>query len=84
LEIEGWLADLQRGKSLTSVQAGILSSSELFERNRRSRDLYCADVHQLLYGQPPTLQQMNDLKLRYDRSLGVRLRFVEDLLKQPR
>jgi uncharacterized lipoprotein YbaY len=84
LEVEGWLADLQRGKSLTSVQAGILSSSELFERNRRSRDLYCADVYQLLYGQPPTLQQMNDLKLRYDRSLGVRLRFVEDLLKQPR
>ena len=83
-ETEIWLATLQRGKSLTDVQAGLLSSSELFERQGRSRDLYVAEVFRLLYGQPPTTAQLADLRGRYDRAFGVRQRFVEDLLRQPR
>jgi hypothetical protein len=66
------------------VQAGILSSSELFERAGRSRDVYVAEVFRLLFGGPPTAAQMADLRSRYDRAFGVRLRFVEDLLRQPR
>lgn len=83
-EIEIWLATLQRGRSLTDVQAGLLSSSELFERQGRSRDLYVAEVFRLLYGQPPNTAQLTDLRARYDRAFGVRQRFVEDLLRQPR
>ena len=83
-EVDIWLVTLQRGRSLTDVQAGILSSSELFERQGRSRDLYVAEVFRLLYGGPPNPAQLADLRARYDRSFGVRQRFVEDLLKQPR
>ena len=83
-EIDVWLATLQRGRPLVDVQAGILSSSELFERAGRSRDVYIAEVFRLLFGGPPTAAQMADLRSRYDRAFGVRLRFVEDLLRQPR
>ena len=83
-ETDIWLASLQRGRSLTDVQVGILSSSELFERQGRSRDLYVAEVFRLLYGTPPNPSQLADLRARYDRSFAVRQRFVEDLLKQPR
>jgi uncharacterized lipoprotein YbaY len=83
-EIDVWLATLQRGRPLVDVQAGILSSSELFERAGRSRDVYVAEVFRLLFGGPPTAAQMADLRSRYDRAFGVRLRFVEDLLRQPR
>jgi len=83
-EIEIWLATLQRGRSLTDVQVGILSGSELFERQGRSRDLYVAEVFRLLNGVPPNPAQLADLRSRYDRAFGVRQRFVEDLLKQPR
>jgi uncharacterized lipoprotein YbaY len=83
-EVDIWLASLQRGRSLIDVQVGILSSSELFERQGRSRDLYVAEVFRMLYGTPPNPAQLADLRARYDRSLGVRQRFVEDLLKQPR
>lgn len=84
LEVDMWLADMQRGRSLAGVQAGILSSTELFERQRRSRDLYVTEVFRLLYGMPPNAAQFADLQARYDRALGVRLRFVEDLQRQPR
>lgn len=83
-ETEIWLATLQRGRGLPAVQAGLLSSSELFERQGRSRDLYVAEVFRLLYGTPPNPAQLADLRARYDRAFGVRLRFVEDLLRQPR
>jgi len=83
-ETEIWLAALQRGRSLTDVQAGILSSSEMFERQGRSRDLYVAEVFRLLYGRPPNPKQLADLQAGYDRTLGVRQRFVEELLRQPR
>lgn len=83
-EVEWWLADLQRGRSLANVQAGILSSSELFDRQGRSRDLYVAEVFRLLYGVPPNPAQLADLQRRYNEALGVRLRFVEGLLQQPR
>jgi len=83
-ETEVWLAELARGRSLANVQAGILSSSELFERLGRSRDLYVTEVHRLLTGMAPTPQQFADLRARYDQALGIRLRFVEGLLQQPR
>jgi uncharacterized lipoprotein YbaY len=83
-EVDIWLTSLQRGRSLTDVQAGILSSNELFERQGRSRDLYVAEVFRLLYGGPPNAAQIADLRARYDRAFGVRQRFVEDLLRQPR
>jgi uncharacterized lipoprotein YbaY len=83
-EVDIWIASLQRGRSLTDVQAGILSSSEIFERQGRSRDLYVAEVFRLLYGTPPNPAQFADLRARYDRAFGVRQRFVEDLLRQPR
>ena len=83
-EVDIWLVTLQRGRSLTDLQAGILSSSELFERQGRSRDLYVTEVFRLLYGGPPNPTQLADLRARYDRAFGVRQRFVEDLLKQPR
>lgn len=83
-ETEIWLATLQRGRSLTDVQVGLLSSSELFERAGRSRDIYVAEVFRLLYGAPPNPAQLSDLRARYDRTFGVRQRFVEDLLRQPR
>lgn len=83
-ETDIWLTSLQRGRSLTDVQVGILSSSELFERQGRSRDLYVAEVFRLLYGGPPNAAQIADLRARYDRAFGVRQRFVEDLLRQPR
>ena len=67
-----------------SVQAGILSSSEFFERQRSSRDLYVSEVFRQLYGVPPTPAQLADLQARYDRVQGVRLQFVEQLLMQPR
>jgi uncharacterized lipoprotein YbaY len=83
-ETEVWLADLQQGKTLTDVQAGILSSSEYFERQRSNRDLYVADVFRQLYGVPPTPAQLADLQARYDRAQGVRLPFVQQLQQQPR
>jgi len=83
-ETEVWLADLQQGKSLADVQAGILSSSEYFERQRSNRDLYVADVFRQLYGVPPTPAQLADLQGRYDRLQGVRLPFVQQLQQQPR
>ena len=83
-ETEVWLAELARGRSLTNVQAGILSSSEIFERQGRSPDLYVAEVYRLLTGVPPTPAQFADLRTRYNQALGVRLRFVEGLLQQPR
>jgi hypothetical protein len=84
LEVEWWLADLQRGRSLANVQAGILSSSELFDRTGRNRDVYVAEVFRLLYGVAPNPAQFADLQRRYTEALGVRLRFVEGLLQQPR
>jgi uncharacterized lipoprotein YbaY len=81
-ETEVWLADLQQGKSLTDVQAGILSSSEYFERQRSNRDVYVADVFRQLYGVPPTPAQLADLQARYDRAQGVRLPFVQQLQQQ--
>jgi hypothetical protein len=83
-ETEVWLADLQQGKSLADVQAGILSSSEYFERQRSNRDLYVTDVFRQLYGVPPTPAQLADLQARYDRAQGVRLPFVQQLQQQPR
>ena len=83
-ESEVWLAELMRGRTLSNVQAGILSSSELFERCGRSRDVYVAEVFRLLYGRPPNGAELTNLQTRYDQSLGVRLRFVEGLLQQPR
>jgi len=83
-ETEVWLADLQQGKSLADVQAGILSSSEYFERQRSNRDLYVTDVFRQLYGVPPTPAQLGDLQARYDRAQGVRLPFVQQLQQQPR
>jgi uncharacterized lipoprotein YbaY len=83
-ETEVWLAELSRGRSLANVQAGILSSSELFERCGRSRDVYVAEVYRLLYGVPPGPAEMANLRTRYDQALGVRLRFIEGLLQQPR
>jgi len=81
-ETEVWLADLQQGKSLADVQAGILSSSEYFERQRSNRDLYVTDVFRQLYGVPPTPAQLADLQGRYDRAQGVRLPFVQQLQQQ--
>lgn len=83
-ETEVWQAELMRGRSLTSVQAGILSSSELFERTSRSSDLYVAEVYRLLTGSQPTPTQFADLRARYEKALGVRLQFVEGLLQPPR
>lgn len=83
-EVDIWLADLQRGRTLRDVQAGILSSTEMFERTRANRDLYVAEVFRLLYGVPPTPVQMRDLQQRYDGAQGIRLTFVEQLLQQPR
>jgi len=83
-ETEVWLADLQQGKSLGNVQAGILSSSEFFERCRSDRNTYVSEVFRQLYGVPPTPAQLADLQARYDRVQGVRLQFVEQLLQQPR
>lgn len=83
-EVDIWLATLHRGRSLTDVQAGLLSSSELFERAGRNRDVYVGEVFRLLFGAPPNLAQLADLRARYDRAFGVRQRFVEDLLRQPR
>lgn len=83
-ETEVWMAELTRGRTLTNVQAGILSSSELFERCGRSRDIYVAEVYRLLYGASPGPTELANLQARYDRSLGVRLQFVEGLLQQPR
>jgi hypothetical protein len=83
-ETEIWLATLQRGRSLTDVQVGLLSSSELFERAGRSRDIYVAEVFRLLYGRSPTTPELANLQARYDQALGVRLRFAEGLLQQPR
>jgi uncharacterized lipoprotein YbaY len=83
-ETEVWLAELARGRSLTNVQAGILSSSELFERAGRSPDLYVAEVHRLLTSRQPTPTEFADLRARYNQALGIRLRFVEGLLQQPR
>jgi uncharacterized lipoprotein YbaY len=83
-EVEYWLADLQRGRSLTNVQAGILASTELFERQRRDPNLYVAEVHRLLTGRPPTPAEMANLRGRYNAVRGVRLQFVEGLLQQPR
>ncbi len=83
-ETEVWLAELFRGRSLTNVQAGLLSSSELFERCGRSRDIYVAEVYRLLYGVPPGPAELANLRTRYDQALGVRLQFVEGLLQQPR
>jgi len=84
LEIEVWMAELSRGRSLANVQAGILASSELFERCGRNRDIYVAEVYRLLYGGPPGPAEMANLRTRYDQAVGVRLRFVEGLLQQPR
>jgi len=83
-ETEVWLADLQQGKSLADVQAGILSSSEYFERQRSSRDVYVAEVFRQLYGTPPTPAQLADMQRRYDSVQGVRLQFVQQLLQQSR
>lgn len=83
-ETDVWVAELMRGRSLTSVQAGILSSTELFERTSRSPDLYVAEVFKLLYGTQPTPQQFADIRNRYDQALGVRLQFVEGLLRPTR
>ncbi len=83
-ETEVWQAELMRGRSLASVQAGILSSSELFERANRSPDLYVTEVYRLLTGTQPTPAQFADLRARYERALGVRLQFVEGLLQPSR
>ena len=83
-ETEVWMAELSRGRSLAQVQAGILSSSEIFERCGRSRDSYVSEVFRLLYGRPPTAPELATLQARYDQALGVRLRFTEGLLQQPR
>lgn len=83
-ETEVWMAELYRGRSLANVQAGILSSSEIFERCGRSRDIYVSEVFRLLYGRPPTAPELANLQARYDQALGVRLRFAEGLLQQPR
>ncbi len=83
-ETDVWMAEMMRGRTLTSVQAGILSSSELFERTGRNPDLYVAEVFRLLYGSQPTPQQFADLRNRYDQALGVRLQFAEALLRPTR
>ena len=83
-ETEVWMAELSRGRSMANVQAGILSSSELFERCGRSRDIYVSEVFRLLYGRSPTAAELANLQTRYDQALGVRLRFAEGLLQQPR
>ena len=83
-EADVWLADLQRGKTMADIQAGILSSTELFERQRSNPDLYSAEVFRLIYGMPPNPAQMNDLRSRWASAQGIRLRFVEGLLRQPR
>lgn len=83
-ETEVWLADLQQGKTLSDVQAGILSSSEFYERCRSTRDTYVTEVFRQLFGMPPSAAQLADLQARYDRAQGVRLPFVQQLLASAR
>ncbi|MFM8891991.1 MAG: YbaY family lipoprotein, partial [Planctomycetia bacterium] len=83
-ETEVWLADLQQGKSLADVQAGILSSSEFYERCRSTRDTYVTEVFRQLFGMPPSAAQLADLQARYDRAQGVRLPVVQQLLASAR
>lgn len=81
-EADIWMADLQRGRTLTDVQAGILSSTEMFERCRANRDVYVAEVFRVLYGAPPNASQLQDLQGRYDRVQGIRMDFAEQLLRR--
>lgn len=80
-ETEVWLADMQQGRTLRDVQAGILSSSEYFERTRSNRDTYVTEVFRQLYGVAPSTEQLADLQARYDRVGGVRLQFVDQLIR---
>ncbi|MCU0962747.1 MAG: substrate-binding domain-containing protein [Pirellulaceae bacterium] len=79
-ELSAWQSDLERGKSLADVQAGILSSSEFFERQQNDRDRFVDEVYRQLNGTAPTPEQHQSLLDRLERQGDVRHRFTQELL----
>ncbi len=83
-EVSAWQADLESGKSLDDVQAGLLSSSEFFDHQQNDRDRYVDEVYRQLNGTPPTPGQHQTLREQLERQGDVRQRFTRDLLQQGR
>jgi putative lipoprotein len=81
-EMSAWQSDLDQGKTLTEVQAGILSSSEFFDRQQGDRDRYVDEVYRLLRGAGPTPQQRQKLREQLERQGDVRHRFLQELLRE--
>jgi hypothetical protein len=81
-EMSAWESDLDQGKTLADVQAGILSSSEFFDRLQGDRDRYVDEVYRQLRGAAPTPQQRQKLREQLERQGDVRHRFLQDLLRE--
>ena len=81
-EMSAWQSDLDQGKTLAEVQAGILSSSEFFDLQKGDRDRYVDEVYRQLRGAAPTPQQRQKLHEQLERQGDVRHRFLQDLLRE--
>lgn len=81
-EMLSWRAELERGGSMGDVQAGILSSSEYFQRNNNDRDSYVRDIYGKLTGKDPTAEQQQELKSQLEKQNDVRYRFTQELLRR--
>lgn len=81
-EVSAWQLDIQRGKSMDDIQAGILSSSEYFERNNSDRDGYVRELYGELSGREPSGDQQRELREQLEKQKDVRLRFAQELMRQ--
>lgn len=79
-EISAWEYELQRGRSMADVQAGLLSSSEYFERAYNDLDRYVDAVYRNLYDAEPTPEIHRAMRAELDRMSQVRYQFAQDLI----
>lgn len=79
-EISAWEYELQRGRTMTDVQAGLLSSSEYFERAYNDLDRYVDAVYSHLYDAVPTPEIHRAMRTELDRMSQVRYQFAQDLI----
>ncbi|MCA9053560.1 MAG: YbaY family lipoprotein [Planctomycetaceae bacterium] len=80
-ELQSWQQHVQQGRPVNDIQAYLLGSSEYYDRQRNDPNQYLRGVYQSLRGREPTPQQLQDWRQQYDRTGGVRSRFVQQQLQ---
>ncbi|WP_437185496.1 YbaY family lipoprotein [Planctomicrobium sp. SH668] len=77
-ELVAWMQQIQSGVPMSQVQLALLSNDQFFNRYGNNRDLYVAQVIELLLGRKPYPEDMAYWTSRYEAQNGIRRNFVSE------